>query len=87
MASPTQPAGGAEGAGGGAVAVLTSPPPPFSDNHPLTTAQLLLSLDELLDCQQRHARAVRRLRAAWIASVCGLTALHALLWLWERIYG
>ena len=69
------PAEGAEGTGGGVVSVLSSPPPPsYSDNHPLSHAEVCLALDELLDCQWRHARALRRLRTAWIVSVVLLAA-------------
>ena len=78
MAPSPQPAGGAEGTSGGAVSVLSTPPPP---------SQITAALDDLLWRQDSHHRAVRRLRTVWIASVCALAALHALLWLLERYYG
>ena len=88
VAPPSQPAGGAEGNSGGTVPILSIPPlPSYSDNHPVTTAELCLTLDQLLDQQERYAKAVKRLRTAWIISVCALTALNAIAWLWERIYG
>ena len=82
------PAEGAEGTGGGAVSVLSSPPPPsYSDNHPVSHAELCLALDELLDRQQAHDKALRRHRTAWIVSVCLLAAANAVAWLFWGIYG
>ena len=78
MALPSRSrAGGAEGTGGGAVSVLSTPPPSFSDNHPMSHAEVCLALDELLDGQWRHTRALRRLRTAWAVSVCLLAAALA----------
>ena len=78
MAPPSKRAEGAEGTGGGAVSVLSSPPPPsYSDNHPLSHAEVCLALDELLDGQWRHTRTLRRLRTAWAVSVCLLAAAVA----------
>ena len=65
--------GGGEAIGGGAVSVLSAPPP--------TSEQICLALDELLDGQYRHAKALKRLRAGWIASVCLLAAANAVAWL------
>ena len=87
VAPPAQhPAEGAEGTSGGAVSVLSAPPPPsYSDNHPLSHAEVCLALDELLDRQQAHARALRRHRTGWIVSVCLLAAANAVAWLYGGI--
>ena len=82
VASPgTHPAGDAEGTGGGVVSVLSSPPPPsYSDNHPLSHAQICLALDEVLDWQWRHDRTRKRLRTLWVVAVSVLAASHLALW-------
>ena len=89
MASPsTHPVGDAEGTGGGVVSVLSSPPPPsYSDNHPLSHAQICLALDEVLDWQWRHDRALRRERACWVIAASVLAAANLTLWIWELFGG
>ena len=40
--------------------------------------EIALALDELLDRQERHSKALRRLRTAWLVSVCALAVALAL---------
>ena len=66
----------AEGDGGGVVSILSSPPPhpAYSDNHPVSKAQILLALDEVLDRQEQHDKALRALQTGFIVAVCVLGA-------------
>ena len=83
MAPPSKRAEGAEGTGGGAVSVLSSPPPPsnysYSDNHPVSKAEILLALDEVLDRQETHAKALRTLQTGFVVAVCVLGAAIAVV--------
>ena len=83
---PSRPQPAGEAIGGGAVSVLSAPPP-TSDNHPLTHEQICLALDELLDGQYRHDKALRTLRRRWRAVVCLLAAAVAVAVLYEAING
>lgn len=65
--APPLPVGGAEGKGGGAVSVLSSPPPP----------SLLAALDDLLERQETHDKAVRTLQTCFWLSVSILAVSSA----------
>ena len=43
-----------------------------------TNLEIEFALDELLDRQERHSKALRRLRTAWLVSVCALAVALAL---------